>query len=349
MNPPHPIYEECLQLAASAGGPMMADLAGHARRALARRDDGRSPDVTLALGLLDRHEPALRSALPKVLSDAFTRGQPPAADADSLTLMDDTQLRESMEAARLRKAVALRLDAALAELDALVCAARGLDTVRPAGNPLRPEVFLGALRDAVAQAGVAPQVQSLWLAPMGGALGDALLPLYADLAALLKAQDLGQPGGEPAPAQAPPPAAEALPPSAPVQHEPRPAPAIAPARRKLLLVDDDKAVVSYLAVKLGKHFDIVSTTQPASAPLLARTERPDVILCDIDMPGMSGGEVAAALAADPRTAAIPLIYLTALATPEEIADLQGMVSGRPAVSKKARLAELLVHIESVSH
>ena len=116
-------------------------------------------------------------------------------------------------------------------------------------------------------------------------------------------------------------------------------------RKKILLVDDDDSVVSYLAAKLSQRYDVVCTVQPRVAVAMARAERPDLILCDIDMPGMSGGEVAAALAADAKTAAIPLIYLTALVSPAEARELQGLVSGRPAVAKRARMAELIERIE----
>ena len=116
-------------------------------------------------------------------------------------------------------------------------------------------------------------------------------------------------------------------------------------RKKVFLVDDDPAIVAYLAAKLAPHYEVVTTVQPRVVVAMAREQRPDVILCDIDMPGMSGGEVAAALEADARTAAIPVIYLTALVTPDETRELHGRVSGRPAVSKQARMAELFAHIE----
>lgn len=120
------------------------------------------------------------------------------------------------------------------------------------------------------------------------------------------------------------------------------------ARKKVLLVDDDDAVVSYLAAKLSPRYDVISTVQPRVVVAMARAERPDVILCDIDMPGMSGGEVAAALAADVDTATIPLVYLTALVSPEETRALRGEVSGHPAVSKKARMAELVDRIDNAA-
>lgn len=119
-------------------------------------------------------------------------------------------------------------------------------------------------------------------------------------------------------------------------------------RKKILLIDDDAAVVQYLTAKLGKLYDVVSTTDPRQASRLARTELPDVILCDIDMPGMSGGDVAAALEQDTATGRIPFIYLTALVTPDEARDLGGQVGGRVGVSKRAPLAELVQRIDEAT-
>jgi len=120
------------------------------------------------------------------------------------------------------------------------------------------------------------------------------------------------------------------------------------AKKKLLLVDDDAAVISYLVMKLSKLYEVVSTTDPVAVLPMARAERPDAILCDIDMPDMGGGDVAAALAADAATAGIPLIYLTALVSPEEAREMDGQVGGRPGVSKRAPLSELVSKIDEAT-
>lgn len=116
-------------------------------------------------------------------------------------------------------------------------------------------------------------------------------------------------------------------------------------KKRVLLIDDDEAVIAYLATKLAKFYEVVSTTDPRQAARMARSELPDVILCDIDMPEMSGGEVAALLDEDADTARIPFIYLTALVSPQETKELDGQVGGRPGVSKRAPLAELVDAID----
>ena len=117
---------------------------------------------------------------------------------------------------------------------------------------------------------------------------------------------------------------------------------------KVLVVDDDDAVLDYLAVKMAKHFELVTTSDPRQAVGLARMHLPDVILCDIDMPQMGGGELASELELDSLTARIPLVYLTGLVTPEETREMEGRVSGKPAVSKRAPLSELLAVVARVT-
>lgn len=119
-------------------------------------------------------------------------------------------------------------------------------------------------------------------------------------------------------------------------------------KKTILLIDDDATVLAYLVPKLSKYYEVISTSEPRQAAVLARTQLPDLILCDIDMPGMTGGDVAAELASDTATSRIPLVYLTDLVSPEETRELDGQVGGRPGVAKRAPLAELVKRIEELS-
>jgi putative two-component system response regulator len=117
-------------------------------------------------------------------------------------------------------------------------------------------------------------------------------------------------------------------------------------KRNLLLVDDDEAVLDYLQAMLGERYDLVATNAPDNVLGLARERRPDLILCDIDMPEMDGGDVSAALFADAQTRHIPVLFLTGLATPADLARAKGQLGGRPAVSKRAPVDDLIAAIEA---
>jgi CheY-like chemotaxis protein len=111
-------------------------------------------------------------------------------------------------------------------------------------------------------------------------------------------------------------------------------------RYKLLVVDDDEAMIDYLHAKLGERFDIVSTNAPENVLNLARTERPHLILCDINMPEMDGGDVSKALHAHPEVRTVPMLFLTALISPDELKNTGNLIGGRPAISKQAAIPEL---------
>jgi putative two-component system response regulator len=112
------------------------------------------------------------------------------------------------------------------------------------------------------------------------------------------------------------------------------------AKPCVLVIDDDEAVAWAIAGRLGKDFRVVGTSDPSEAVALASEQKPGVILCDINMPRMQGDEVAFALSQDPRTAKIPLVYLTALVSPDEAAELDAVFGDHPAVSKSASTDEL---------
>lgn len=118
-------------------------------------------------------------------------------------------------------------------------------------------------------------------------------------------------------------------------------------RAKILIVDDDELSLDILTTKLAERYDIVSTQVPGNVLKLARETEPDLIICDFDMPEMDGGEVSAALFADEELRLIPLLFLTAIATPGDLNRMKKQIAGRRAVSKDAPFAQLVERIEEL--
>jgi CheY-like chemotaxis protein len=86
-------------------------------------------------------------------------------------------------------------------------------------------------------------------------------------------------------------------------------------RPKLLIVDDEPDAVLILAKTLSaRGYEVTTAGRGQQAIMLARAEKPDLILLDILMPDMDGTQVAAALQEDPTTRDIPVIFLTCLIT-----------------------------------
>lgn len=90
------------------------------------------------------------------------------------------------------------------------------------------------------------------------------------------------------------------------------------ARKTVLVVDDTPDNLAVLGGLLMPHYNVRVANSGAWALSSANTEpRPDIILLDIMMPEMDGYEVLRQLKANPLTSGIPVIFITAMDTPED--------------------------------
>ncbi len=81
---------------------------------------------------------------------------------------------------------------------------------------------------------------------------------------------------------------------------------------KILLVEDNEMNRDMLSRRLmRKGYEVVMAEDGAKGVALATSEAPDIILMDMSLPVMDGWEATQAVKADPATAAIPVIALTA--------------------------------------
>ncbi|MBI5670800.1 MAG: response regulator [Chloroflexi bacterium] len=91
---------------------------------------------------------------------------------------------------------------------------------------------------------------------------------------------------------------------------------------KVLVADDNansRQLVKDIVESIG--YETILAYDGPKALVAAQTQSPDLIILDVNMPGMSGFEVCAAIKADPKLAQIPILMLTALA------DVENRVTG----------------------
>jgi CheY-like chemotaxis protein len=84
-------------------------------------------------------------------------------------------------------------------------------------------------------------------------------------------------------------------------------------KKKILVVDDDPTTLKMLEGILGAAgYDVVRASAGQDAIDLAREQKPDLLVLDIELPGMDGINVAFKLRELPETKNIPIVFLSAL-------------------------------------
>ena len=115
----------------------------------------------------------------------------------------------------------------------------------------------------------------------------------------------------------------------------------------ILIVEDNPAnmKLALLLLQNAGH-EALCAEDAETGLMLARARKPDLILMDIQLPGMDGLAATALLKGDPATAAIPIIALTAMAMKEDKEKTRA--AGCDAyIAKPLRYRELLAAIDSL--
>jgi DNA-binding response OmpR family regulator len=118
------------------------------------------------------------------------------------------------------------------------------------------------------------------------------------------------------------------------------------AAKKILIVDDEPDVLLVLGKRLtSSGYDVVKAANGQDGLSKAKAERPDLIILDMMMPGMSGEEVAQELTLDRETRSIPILFLTALFTKRDEAVQGHAAGGQTFFAKPYDPKELLAEVK----
>ena len=80
---------------------------------------------------------------------------------------------------------------------------------------------------------------------------------------------------------------------------------------RILIVEDHPSMRRALRLVLEPDYDVIEAADGANAVVMVRAESPDLVLLDLNLPGVSGSEVLATLKGDRATSGVPVIVVTA--------------------------------------
>jgi CheY-like chemotaxis protein len=109
---------------------------------------------------------------------------------------------------------------------------------------------------------------------------------------------------------------------------------------KILIVDDEEGFTKLTKLALSEY-EFCEENDSSKALETAKSFGPDLILLDVMMPSLDGGDVAAQIRAEPALKDVPIVFLTAIVTEQETTT-RPLLGGFPFISKPVtaeRLAE----------
>ena len=118
--------------------------------------------------------------------------------------------------------------------------------------------------------------------------------------------------------------------------------------KRLLLIDDEEPFTRLLKLNLEEtgRFTVRVETDGRKALEAAHEFEPDLILLDVIMPEADGGEIAATMRADPKLKRVPIVFLTAAVSRQELEGPSGVIGGRLFVAKPVNKQALVQLIDS---
>jgi CheY-like chemotaxis protein len=121
------------------------------------------------------------------------------------------------------------------------------------------------------------------------------------------------------------------------------------SKRRVLVVDDDinlSRLAGMILENSGKY-EVMIVNQSGRALAAAIQFRAEVMLLDVDMPGLGGGDLARGAAMDSRLRDVPILFLTGLVRRDETLDGPIESGGRQSLAKPVDPAQLLAAVGSL--
>ena len=117
-------------------------------------------------------------------------------------------------------------------------------------------------------------------------------------------------------------------------------------RDKILIIEDNPDIRSYLRDSLSEHFNVIEASDGEQGLTVSQEENPDLVISDVMMPGMDGFAYTQKMKAEDQTNHIPIILLTAKDTKED--QIKGFEFGADAyVSKPFNMNVLMARINGL--
>lgn len=119
--------------------------------------------------------------------------------------------------------------------------------------------------------------------------------------------------------------------------------------KKILVVDDEVILTKMVKMNLERagNYEVMTVNEGRQALSAAKEFKPDLIFMDVMMPDLSGDEAIAEIREDQELSTIPYVFMTAIVTKAETADMGNNIGGNEFLAKPVKTEELIQTIERI--
>ena len=119
-------------------------------------------------------------------------------------------------------------------------------------------------------------------------------------------------------------------------------------KKRILLVDDEASITRSIRLNLETtgRYEVQTENVAVNALATASRFKPDLILLDVMMPGMDGGDIAAQMKASSSLKDVPIVFLTAIVSKKETDGRESTIGSMSYLAKPVAWIELQRCIES---
>ena len=118
-------------------------------------------------------------------------------------------------------------------------------------------------------------------------------------------------------------------------------------RKKILIIDDEENFTKLIKLNLEQtgKYEVKTENRGSLGFAMAQEFKPDLILLDVMMPDVDGGDICYQLQDDKATKDIPIVFLTAVIKGEEVKKNKGIIGGHSFIAKPVDIDQLIEVIE----
>lgn len=119
-------------------------------------------------------------------------------------------------------------------------------------------------------------------------------------------------------------------------------------RPKVLLIEDDLTLSNLFTIRMqAEDFEVLAVNEGDKALEMAKQFRPDLVLCDLMMPGISGYDIIDILRNTPETMGSKIAVMSALSEPDDIAKARQLGADDFIVKSQVQLEDMILRLRKL--